>query len=170
MVFGVLSVFRNLWCGWGSKRDPDKKTWKVSDMSKLPDQVPKNLLVGREKSAQSFLASSFSKSGTSRPKSRDIPATPCLKQQKKATCMKFLSGMSRRLGPGCPRNIPPKNSMFRLFFRTWFGAIYRLKNYFYFLRLFLKDPPKIPFKTSIKRTSWGNFIYWVFFLPREVIS
>ena len=55
----------------------------------------------------------------SRPKCRDIPATPCLKQQKKATCIKFLSGISRRLGPGCPRNIPPKNFMFRLFFRTW---------------------------------------------------
>ena len=53
------------------------------------------------------------------PNPRDIPATPCLKQQKKATCIKFLSGMSRRLGPGCPRNILPKNFMFRLFFRTW---------------------------------------------------
>ena len=39
----------------------------------------------------------FSKYGTSRPKPRDIPATPCLKQQKKATCIKFLSGISRRL-------------------------------------------------------------------------
>ena len=46
----------------------------------------------------------FSKSGTSR-KSQDIPATPCLKQQKKATCIKILSGISRRLGPGCPRKV-----------------------------------------------------------------
>ena len=74
--------------------------------------------IGHEKSAQSFLAKSFSKSGMSRPKSLDIPATPCLKQQKKATCIKFLSRISWRLGPGCPRNIPPKNFMFRLLFRT----------------------------------------------------
>ena len=47
---------------------------------------------------------------------RDIPATPCLKQQKKATCIKFLSGIFRRVGSECPRNIPPKNFMFRLFF------------------------------------------------------
>ena len=38
-----------------------------------------------------------------------IPATPCLKQQKKAICRKFLSGISQRLGPWCPRNILPKN-------------------------------------------------------------
>ena len=63
-----------------------------------------------------FSCIKFSESGTSRPKSRDIPATTCLKQQKKTTCIKFLSGISRRLGPGCPRNIPPKNFMFRLFF------------------------------------------------------
>ena len=55
----------------------------------------------------------------SRPKSQDIPATPCPKQQKRATCIKFLSAISRRRGPGCPRNILPKNFMFRLFFRAW---------------------------------------------------
>ena len=50
-----------------------------------------------------------------------IPGHPShsLKQQKKATCINFLSGISRRLGPGCPRNILPKHFMFRLFFRTW---------------------------------------------------
>ena len=36
-------------------------------------------VLGNEKSAQNYLAQSSSKSGTSRPKSRDIPATPCLK-------------------------------------------------------------------------------------------
>ena len=87
-------------------------------MNPSPTEIVELFSLGYEKSAQSFLAQSFSKSGTSRPKSRDIPATPCLKQQKKATCIKFLSRISRHLGPGCPRNIPPKNFMFRLFFRT----------------------------------------------------
>ena len=41
-------------------------------------------------------------SGTSRHNSRDIP------EKKKATCIKVLSGVSRRLGPWCPRNILPK--------------------------------------------------------------
>ena len=31
------------------------------------------------------------------------------------------------------------------------------QNYFYFLRLFLKTPPKIAFKTSVKITSRGYF-------------
>ena len=44
-------------------------------------------VLGSEKSAQSFLALSFSKPGTSLPKSWDTPATPCLKQQKRATCI-----------------------------------------------------------------------------------
>ena len=35
---------------------------------------------------------------STRPKSQDISATPCLKQRKKATCIKFLS-VSRHLGP-----------------------------------------------------------------------
>ena len=69
-----------------------------------------------------FLAESFSKSGTSRPKFRDIPATPCLKQQKQATCIKFLSGISQRLGPWCPRNSPTNNFMFRLLFCSWWFA------------------------------------------------
>ena len=36
----------------------------------------------------------------------------------------------------------------------------------------LKDPPKIPFKTSIKITSRGSFfnIEFLFFLPFEAIS
>ena len=66
-----------------------------------------------------FSCIKFFQSGTSRPKSRDIPAAPCLKQQKQATRKKVLSGISRRLGPGCPRNIPPKNFMFRLFFSVF---------------------------------------------------
>ena len=67
--------------------------------------------VSRERKNQPkvFLHKVFSKSRTSRPKSRDIPATPCLKQQQKATGKKFLSGISRRLGPEFPRNILPKN-------------------------------------------------------------
>ena len=44
------------------------------------------------------------------------PGHSLSKTTKRATCIKFLSGISRRLGPGCPRNIPPKNFMFRLFF------------------------------------------------------
>ena len=40
------------------------------------------------------------------------PGYSLSKQQKKVTCIKFLSGISRRLGSGCPRNIPPKNFMF----------------------------------------------------------
>ena len=145
-------------------------------------------MIGYEKSAQSFLAWSFSESGTSRPKSRDIPtqipghpdpnpgtsrplrvynnrnrplagSSKCrfvllLKGQFRdrciwalflkafgplislmswewtnrnaanrhlelpGTCRKFLSGISWRLGPWCPRNIPPKNFMFRPLFRS----------------------------------------------------
>ena len=45
----------------------------------------------------------------------DIPATPCLKQQKKATCIKHLSGISRRLGPRCPRNMIPEHPAKKLY-------------------------------------------------------
>ena len=44
------------------------------------------------------------------------PGHSLSKTTEKATCIKFLSGISRRLGPGCPRNVLPKNFMFRLFF------------------------------------------------------
>ena len=37
--------------------------------------------------------------------------------------------------------------------------LFCLKNYLYFLRLFWKTLPKIPFKTSIWITSWGYFYF-----------
>ena len=56
--------------------------------------------------------------GTSRSKTRDTRPVHEFKLQKKVPCMKFFpeSGISRRLGPQCPRNILPKNFLFRLFF------------------------------------------------------
>ena len=56
----------------------------------------------------------------------------------------------------------PKNIL-RLFFAS--------KIIFYFSEVIFKDPPKISFKTSIKITSRGYFLYFsrLFFLPREVI-
>ena len=89
-----------------SKQCPEHCVWRIG-RRESPDKVRKAqrmvsggyCKVGNERSAQSFLASSFSKSGTSRPKSRDVPATPCLEHQKKATCIEFLPGMSRHLGP-----------------------------------------------------------------------
>ena len=48
-----------------------------------------------------------------------IPAHPghsLSKTTEKATCINLLSGISRRLGPGCPRNILPKIFIFRMFF------------------------------------------------------
>ena len=44
------------------------------------------------------------------------PGHSLSKTTEKTTCIKCLSGISRRLGHGCPRNILPKNFMFRLFF------------------------------------------------------
>ena len=46
-----------------------------------------------------FLHKVFLIPGRPRPKPRDIPAIPCLKQQKKAPCIKLLSGISRLVGP-----------------------------------------------------------------------
>ena len=58
--------------------------------------------------------------------SRDVPTQiawhpghSLSKTTAKALCLKFLSGTSRRLGPWCPRNILPKNSIFRLLFPSW---------------------------------------------------
>ena len=67
-----------------------------------------------QKISPKFLAWHFSKSGTSRPKSRDIPATPCLTE--KAACISFLSRISRHLGPWCPRHILPQNFILGCFF------------------------------------------------------
>ena len=55
--------------------------------------------------------------------------------------------------------------------RIFWGYLFAPKNLFWFAEVIFKDPPKIPFKTSIKITSWGYFyIFWGYFLPREVIS
>ena len=61
---------------------------------------PKWPIRRNEKSAQSFLHRVFLIAG--HPKSRGIPATPCLKQQKKAHCIEFLSGTSQGRGQGYP--------------------------------------------------------------------
>ena len=58
-----------------------------------------NTFSRERKISPKFSCIKFFQSGMSRPKSRDIPATPSLKQQKRANCIKFLSGISRRLSP-----------------------------------------------------------------------
>ena len=73
--------------------------------------------IGNENQPKVFLHKVFPNPG--RPDPNPGTSRPLrLKQQKKATCIKFLSTISRRLGPWCPRNIPPKNFMFRLLFRS----------------------------------------------------
>ena len=60
----------------------------------------------------------------SRPKSQDIAAIACLKQQRKALCIRFLSATSQGRGQGYPDvwvpDVPgisdPKNLILRLFF------------------------------------------------------
>ena len=53
-----------------------------------------------------------------------------------------------------------------------FGHSFCFENYFHFSEVIFKDPPKIPFRTNIKRTSRGYFYICSkgYFLPREVIS
>ena len=48
-----------------------------------------------QKISLKFPCKEFSDPGTSRPKSREIPPITCLKRQKKAPCIKVLSGTSR---------------------------------------------------------------------------
>ena len=40
-----------------------------------------------------------------------------------------------------------------------FEVIFCVENYFDFLRLFFKDPPQIPYKTTIKITSQGYLFF-----------
>ena len=50
------------------------------------------------------------------PKSRDIPATPCLKQQQKATCINFCPGYPDVWVPDVPGMSRPKTLCFGCFF------------------------------------------------------
>ena len=63
-----------------------------------------------------FRAYCVSDPGISLLKLWDVPASRCVKQQKKGPYVKFLSGTSqdRRVGPH-PKNIQPKNSIFKPF-------------------------------------------------------
>ena len=67
----------------------------------FPEQLPNDVLWRCGCSCQ-FSEMGNERSGTSRPKSRDIPAIPCLKQQKKVPCIKFLSETFQDWGLGCP--------------------------------------------------------------------
>ena len=52
--------------------------------------------------------------------------------------------------------------------RESFRVIFNLSGYFHFCKVIFENPPKIPFKTSIKVTSLGLFKLARLFLPCKV--
>ena len=90
------------------RSSPRLQEWRSSALIRFPnlDAYLSVGVLGNENNPKVFLHKVLPHLGRPDPNPGRSRPLPCLKQQKKATCIEFLSRISRCLGPWCPQEYP----------------------------------------------------------------